>query len=323
MKSRMFAPRSLRWLGVAAVFSASLAVAAPAQAQPKPPLATSLSGASRSDYEAGRTAFAAGDFSKALIHFTRAHEVSSDPRLLWNMAACEKSLKRYAVAYSLVTRYLKEGSSMVPAEAVANAKETLKALRASYSLLTLKNVPPEALVFVDGASVRPTSEDPVVLDVGAHKVKVTADGFVPFEADVTALGTTDVSLEVVLRQLAPSLTRLAINASEEEANVSVDGTFVGQGRWEGALAPGPHTVKVTAAGKKPFETILNLEPERPRTIDVTLDSSRPVWPWIVGGAVVVVSLTVLGIVLLKPEDEPGSAPAGKLGTVQLPTGVRF
>ena len=50
---------------------------------------------------------------------------------------------------------------------------------------------------------------------------------------------------------------------------------------------------------------------------------RPLWPWIVGGAAVVAGAVVGGYFLFKPKAEPGQVPVDKLGTVVLPSGVRF
>ena len=42
-----------------------------------------------------------------------------------------------------------------------------------------------------------------------------------------------------------------------------------------------------------------------------------------GGAAVVGGAVVGGYLLFKPKEEPGQVPVGKLGTVVLPSGVRF
>lgn len=290
------------------------------------PLATSLTGNARTAYEAGKLAYSAGDYQGAYAQFARAYEVSKDPRLLWNMAVCEKALRHYAAAHTLVDRYLKDGGALLNAESINSAKETEKALRAFYSVLTLNGLPAGARIFVDGKHIGTApAEQSVALDIGSHKIKVEAEGFAPFEADVNAPGVTDVSLDVKLEaERAPG--RIAITTGEEGAQIFIDGQSVGQGSWEGARPAGRHAIRVVAEGKKPYETTVDVESKGARSLNVTLEdakSSKPLWPWIVGGVALAGGVTALTVVLLKPDDKPGSVPTGKLGTVQLPSAIRF
>src|SRR4051812_38602326 len=89
-----------------------LALAVSASAEPES-LSASLSGEAKALYELGRARFSDGDVAAALAKFQRAHELSQDPRLLWNVAACEAALKHYARAMSLVDRYLAGAASMI------------------------------------------------------------------------------------------------------------------------------------------------------------------------------------------------------------------
>ena len=297
---------------------------ATATAKSVQPLGTSLTGPARVAYDAGKLAYAAGDMAGALAQFTRAHELSGDPRLLWNMAACEKSVRHYARATTLVSRYLKEGAGILTADAVASAVETQKALRAFYSVLSFRNAPDGARVTVDGEFVGtlPLAQD-LAIDIGPHAVRVEKEGFVPFTANVSAPGQTDLTLEVTLRR-EDNAARLAIQTDAAGA-IAGDGVVVGTGRWEGALAAGPHTVRVSATGKKTHEASVDVAAKEARTLQISLEdeAKMPLWPWIVGGAAVVGGAVVGGYFLFKPKEEPGQVPVGKLGTVVLPSGVRF
>src|SRR6476619_135596 len=46
-------------------------------------------------HDRARARFLAGDYSGALIESSKAYALTGDPRMLWNMAACEKKLSRF------------------------------------------------------------------------------------------------------------------------------------------------------------------------------------------------------------------------------------
>lgn len=101
---------------MAAVVLAAMSVglgarAAPRVATPPAPAAApstisdTLTGQVRKDYDTARVLLADGDFGGALVKFTAAYDASKDGRLLWNIAACEKTLRHYARAVALLRRY--------------------------------------------------------------------------------------------------------------------------------------------------------------------------------------------------------------------------
>src|SRR5262249_29738922 len=61
-----------------------------------PSLGESLSGLAKGEYAAGRALFDDGDFANARVKFQSALDLSNDPRLLWNIGACERGLHHYA-----------------------------------------------------------------------------------------------------------------------------------------------------------------------------------------------------------------------------------
>ena len=67
-----------------------------AAARAPKPLSDTLTGSAKIDYDAGKLLFSDGDMAGALVKFKSAYDTSKDARLLWNIAACEKSLHHYA-----------------------------------------------------------------------------------------------------------------------------------------------------------------------------------------------------------------------------------
>ena len=59
-------------------------------------------------FEAGASYYDAGDYEDALREFTRAYELSHDPRLLYNLSLCHQHLGRFEEAVADLERYLEQ-----------------------------------------------------------------------------------------------------------------------------------------------------------------------------------------------------------------------
>src|SRR5258708_2035721 len=95
----------------AVMFAAPLADAQPADAPAaRPGLADSLTGAAKEAYEFGRMLRNNQDWAGALRKFEQAYSLSSDPRLLFNMAICARDLRAYARMQQLLKRYEQDAS---------------------------------------------------------------------------------------------------------------------------------------------------------------------------------------------------------------------
>jgi hypothetical protein len=165
-----------------AVVLAVVAASAQAHAQPSTdaaedsPLAHALTGEAKALYDIGRASFRAGDTAAALANFQRAYERSSDPRLLWNMAACEASLKHWARAMTLVDRYVATGASLLSDRDREQTTRFRAAAKRFVATVTLE-APPGVTVTVDGeiAGTTPLG-GPLYLDAGKRRVHFTKPG---------------------------------------------------------------------------------------------------------------------------------------------------
>jgi hypothetical protein len=312
-------------LFVAALAALSLSHPLAAQGVVPAPLAQSLTGEAKAAYDSGRLLFEDGDSSGAMAKFSHAYDVSHDARLLWNVAACEKELRHYARAATLIGRYLKEGGNRISAEQRQSALETEHALRAFYVNVTLKGVPDGAIVLVDGTQVgRSPLAEPLLLDLGTRVVRVEQPGFEASETKLEVAGGGELEVAVSLKALpavSAAPARLSVVSSGERDIVAIDGKVVGSQHWEGPVTIGDHTVRVTAAGKKPYEAHVQLLAGSTRGLQITLEDESHgsnVWFWVAGGAAVAAGAAVGGYFLLKPQESAGAHPEGKLATVYLP-----
>jgi len=116
--------------------------------------------------------------------------------------------------------------------------------------------------------------------------------------------------------------RVVVNARPGDA-IAVDGRVVAGEAWQGTLASGPHSVRVTAPGHRAFQADVLVMDGQTRTLDVQLEADRvgagiPTWAWIVGGTVIAAGATTAGYFLFKPA-EPSAIPMqGSIATVRTP-----
>jgi hypothetical protein len=132
--------------------------------------------------------------------------------------------------------------------------------------------PPEAAVAIDGEPTGALDAEPrrIALARGAHRVRVTAPGFVPFERTVSALGDEPVEL---VAALAPA-GFLAVSVDAPGAEVTVDGVAVADPRAPIEVAPGRRRVEVRAAGFATFSKQVDVRAGETTDVPVALRAGR-------------------------------------------------
>lgn len=293
---------------------------AAAGAPATPALAESLQGAAKTAYDSALLLAQNKDFAGSLAEFRRAYTLSKDPRLLFNMAKCEKELHHYARMRGLLEQYLRDGARVATPESISAAQDALAAIKPLVAALAIKANVDGADVAVDGEAVGQTPlKATLPVDLGKHTVTVKKSGFDPFEQSLDMPGGTEAEVDVTLKA-QQHVGQLEVVA-DADATVSVDGQDVGKGRYNATLPAGSHDVSVTETGKKAYTVTVALRDGETRSMQVTLEDAAhgaPLWPWIVGGAVVVAAgAAVGGYFLLKPSDTTTAPPTGSFGNVML------
>lgn len=166
------------------------------------PLAELLTGPALDAYLKGRDLFDAGDVVTGHAKLSEAYELSKNPRLLWNMAACSKSSRHYARAIDELTRFLEDGREVITAEQAKRAEEVRATLYSLVAAATLQVTPAGASVLLDG---EPASRGagPYYLELGKHEVRVEQEGYKPETRVVDVKQTKPITVEVTLRAEAP------------------------------------------------------------------------------------------------------------------------
>ncbi len=293
-----------------------LSAAPSALAQPSAaPLSESLKGDAKDAYTSARILLNNNDFTGALSKYKEAYARSSDPRLLYDMAICEKNLKHYARMAADLQEYERHAGPTLTGDEKQIVEDALAATKNLVGALRLTVSEPGASVTIDGETVGTTPlTSPVVLDLGAHKIAVTKEGFASTDKVVQIAGGGESAAEVILTPTAPKAnTSHLLVSADPRSSIAIDGQLVAAGRFEGDEKPGPHEVVVTETGMRTYKAEVDLREGERRTMQVSLEPDRngPVlWPWIVGGAALAAGAVVGGYFLFKPSDTTHPVPPG-------------
>ncbi len=297
-----------------------LGAAHAAAPDPPPTLSTTLTGMAKAEYEGGKILFQDRDYQNALIKFEHAFALSKDVRLLWNIASCEKSLRRYTRVITLLERYQREGGELLTDEDRRDAKEILAIVRGLVSELRVMVSEPGAEVFIDDQKAGDAPLSPVLVDVGARKIRVQKAGWKAQTQTVQVAGGGALVVTAKLeREVHKGL--LVIEAGPKDL-IALDGKAVGLGRWEGALPSGGHTLRVSAPGMLAYQAEVTIEDDKTRRVPVTLNAApgspdKTTWIWLTGGAILAAGAVVGSVFLFRPNEAP---PQGTIGTFPLSFG---
>jgi hypothetical protein len=304
----------------AAAAPASSAPPTPPAPPPTPPLSEALTGQAQADYQAAKLLYGDGDFAGASLKFKQAFDASKDVRLLWNMAACEKNLRHYSKVYTLVQRYAELGGSVLPESDKKDAADLLDAMKSYISRVKISVNEPEATITIDDEVIgmSPLME-PVLLDMGSRRIRVTKPGFSGYSDTLQVQGASELPVAVKLVKETHE-GRIAVSAGASNM-LYLDGKLVGQGHWESAVPSGTHTLRVTELGMKPYQTEIVLNDKETRTLGVTLDpeakkeGSAALW-WVIGGVLVAGAAGSTVYLATRNKDSGGGTTPPILGTIQ-------
>ncbi len=294
--------------------AAASATPSPAPAA-EPSLSDTLTGQAKDDYETGKILVQSNDFGGALVKFRHAYEVTGDVRLLWNVAACEKNLRHYVQVRQVLERYLRDGGSHITDADRDAANAVLHTVRSLVGSVRLVVNEPGATVTVDDAPAGTTPlAEPLLLDLGDRRIKVTKTGFKDQTVLQNIAGGSEATVSLALeRQATEGHVLLTTDAG---AAIRIDGASVGVGRFEGTVAAGNHTVEVSAPGMRTYSAQILLKEGETRTMEVALQHESsggisPLW-WIGGSVIAAAGLSVGGYFLFRPQPTTASPTPGTI-----------
>src|SRR5262249_16365097 len=109
--------------------------------------------------------------------------LSNDPRLNWNLAACERKAKHNANVLRLIELYLRDGEGWLSEEDKKEANRAAAAVRTFVASATVKTEPPDGVeIYVDDIRIGSTPvERPIWVDAGVHRVRFAKTGMTTVE----------------------------------------------------------------------------------------------------------------------------------------------
>jgi len=237
--------------------------------KPKP-LSQSLAGAAKADFEAAKLLANDRDFAGALIKFQSAYEASKDPRILWNVAFCQKNLRHYAKVVTTLKRYIAEGGALLSAGDKNDAQELIATIEPFTTRATIHVSQDGAQVFVDDELVGTSPlANALVLDIGERHLRIIKDGSRTYEKALIVGGGAELTVDVALEKEVHE-GKLIVDAPPG-AIIFVDDKQVAVGKAEQAVASGGHQLRVTAPGMRPYQTEINVQDRETRSLNVVLE----------------------------------------------------
>jgi hypothetical protein len=234
------------------VLFATMAASTPSRASPSDP-----KGEAERHFRIGLDLVKEQAWDAALAEFSRSRTLLPTAGAIENAAVCLRELGRFDQALATYEELRGPVGSSLSAEERRAVDTDVARLERFVGSLVVESEPAGAAVFVD-ARLRGTTplEKPVTVTVGTRTVRVTKEGYAPFERNITVASGESAPLRARL-EVVSRLGRLHVTEhADGRCQVFVDGVVVGTTPWDGRLAAGPHTVSLRCehdVGTRPSE----------------------------------------------------------------------
>lgn len=166
----------------------------------------------------------------------------------------------------------KTGKSMPATATNANLEKALLGAVAKVvpvaSQLEVKSTPPGATVFVDDVKVGVTPLSTQVLP-GERVIRLDLKLHQPLEETLVVPIRGSASLEKALDKVA---ARIVITALPPGTEISIDGQVVGKDKVDRGIAPGDHSIRLTAENHKAFEQTISVRADQQFSLEKNLES---------------------------------------------------
>jgi hypothetical protein len=277
----------------------------------EPPSSTSPSSltpaeAARVHFQQGVVLFNEADYVTALAEFTASYAALPQAFVLYNIALTQKALFRYGEAVETLQQYLTAETNIAP-EQRTEAEQILREMRALLADVSIVGPPDGAVVQIDGREVARTPLSKALsIASGTHTIDVAAAEYEPHHRQFMVVAGVPLELKVTLRAI-PKTGHVRVLPSVRGARVSIDGLEVRDRDLAVELAPGGHTIEVTAPGYETHHGEVVVAAGQKRSVSIGLRRvQRRAWygkwyVWAPIGALVVGGVGV-GIALTSTED---------------------
>jgi hypothetical protein len=209
------------------------------------------------------------DFNAALVEFETSYQIYPTPGLLYNIGLTQKVLFRYVDAIASLSRYLVEARDP-PAERMAEVRQLIADMKALLAEVTLTISPAGTTVSIDGRTIGTAPLPPIPLAAGHHLLELEAPDHRPLRKELIVIAGKPIARSFEL-QAIPQTGIAHITASPSSSIIRVDGVAALPGTVDFELAPGGHTLEISAPGYQPQRNELAIAAGQVRQVTVRLD----------------------------------------------------
>ncbi len=191
-----------------------------------------------------------GQYQAALEHLLASNRLVPNHNVVYNIARAYEQLGRFAEAYR---HYADFAANEASPEARDDARKALDRIRPQVALVTIESTPPGATIYVDRADLGARGQTPATLAVpaGEHTILLEMAGFDGQSADgVRAEIGHAAAVALTLDRIVGHLTVRGEPAEAEIRLDTADGPVVGHLPASLDVAPGGHTLYLTAPGRR-------------------------------------------------------------------------
>jgi hypothetical protein len=301
----------------------------------------------REEYRKGVSAVQNAQWAEALAAFERSYAIRPHPLTLYNIAACERALGRYAKALASLRASLAAGSpelaatpeNVLPPAVVDETTRYISELVHILAHLELTLEPRDATLTIDGrpldAAIEegqpvfvagrrppglgeklPQTHADVILDPGAHVLTVSRHGYADRVINEMFAPGSHQKLVVRLEKL-PGILR--ISSDRTGTSVRVNSRDVGSAPVEVTRRAGRYRISLEKPGYVTYETSVSLRAGEQADIRASLkpvgaELQKKWWFWTAAG-VVLVGATIGTYYATRPEPQQVRPPleGGGLG----------
>lgn len=195
----------------------------------------------RTHFDLGLSHFDRQEWAAALVEFLKSRELYPTRGNTKDAAICLRKVGRFDESLAMYEALVHDFRDL-SADDKALAEREISELQGSVGTIAITGAPDGAEVIVDGIDRGTTPLAPLRLSAGTHAIRVTKDGSLPFEQRVDLAGRQAAQVHAALAALTQAGRLHVSEHGGKTQKLFVDGAPVGTTPWEGALAPGPHSL---------------------------------------------------------------------------------
>lgn len=140
-------------------------------------------------FERGVELYDDGALEAALVEFERAHSLTLDYRVLYNIARVQTERHRYVEAIGQYERYLAEGGHGIQDDRREEVKRELETLKRRVAELYVESNVSGAELLIDDVSVGTLPLlGPVLINPGSSRIRLEKFGYAPASQDIKVAG---------------------------------------------------------------------------------------------------------------------------------------